>query len=618
MSPHTSLPPVPSGTNNWWKEAITYQVYPASFKDSNGDGWGDIRGLITKLPYIRSLGVDVLWLSPHYDSPMHDMGYDVRDYEKVLPGFGSVEDVEELVGECRELGMRVILDLVVNHTSYEHEWFRESRESKGSEKREWYIWREGRVDEKTGKRLPPTNWRGYFAGSTCPSTHHTTQSTYYLPKTEANEKETTGTLDPLTNEYYLHLYAPQQPDLNWENPATRHAIYTSAIRFWLDRGIDGFRVDTVNKYSKVPSPFPDAPISDPKSYIQPAVQMWCNGPRIHEYIGEMHAVMAEYGDIMTVGELSATPDTADALPYVSASSKELSMVLHLDTGHMGKGAALEDKYDYVPWRLSDWKRVISKWQTFIRGTDAWTSAFIENHDSGRAVSRYGSEDPRFRATSAKMLAILLLSLTGTTFLYQGQELGMLNAPASWDIETEYKDVEGLGYYAEAVRQTESGSDPTRRERVVRGLRILGRDHARLPMPWDESAHGGFTAADAKPWMRAHDMFPEINVERQEGDERSVLNFYRRMIRVRKEYSDVLVHGDFEVRDLEDEGTFCFEKKRADLGRRAVVVLSFRDEGQGFGMAGEVDEMELVVSNYDEERERGVLRPWEGRLYVGRM
>ena len=615
MSPHASSSPVPSGTNNWWKEATVYQIYPASFADSNADGWGDIPGLISKLPYLHSLGVDVLWLSPHYDSPMHDMGYDVRDYERVLPGFGSVEDVEVLVERCHGMGMRVVLDLVVNHTSDEHAWFRESRASKQSAKREWYIWREGRVDERTGGKLPPTNWRGYFAGSTCQYT-----SLLLLTYTPFPKRKLTGnylgTLDPLTNEYYLHLYAPQQPDLNWENPSTRSAIYTSAIRFWLSRGIDGFRVDTVNKYSKVPH-FPDAPISDPKSYIQPAVEMWCNGPRIHEFVREMHSVMAEYGDIMTVGELGATPDPSDALPYVSASSKELSMVLHLDTGHMGKGTALEDKYDYTPWSLPDWKSVISKWQTFIRGTDAWTSAFLENHDSGRAVSRYGSEDPRFRALSAKMLAVLLLSLTGTVYLYQGQELGMLNAPTSWGIN-EYKDVEGLGYYAEAVRQSESGKDPTRIERVMRGLRILGRDHARLPMAWDESAHGGFTSADAKPWMRAHDMYPEINVRAQEGDEGSVLNFYKRMILLRKEYRDVLVHGDFEVQDLEDEGSFCFEKRRADFGRRAVVVLSFRDVEQEFKLAGEVEGMEMVVSNYEDEGESGVLRPWEGRLYVGRM
>ncbi|KAL1961423.1 hypothetical protein VTO42DRAFT_151 [Malbranchea cinnamomea] len=590
MSPHAEIA-VPSGTNNWWKESIVYQVYPASFADSNGDGWGDIPGLISKIPYLKSLGVDVVWLSPMYDSPMHDMGYDIRDYQKVLPAYGTVEDVERLVERCHEAGMKVILDLVVNHTSDEHEWFKESRRSKDSEKRDWYFWRKPRYD-KDGNRLPPSNYRGYFAGST-------------------------WTYDEQTGEYYLHLYAPQQPDLNWDNPSTRQAIYDSAIRFWLDRGVDGFRVDTVNKYSKVTS-FPDAPITDPKSYIQPAVEMWCNGPRIHEFIREMHDVMASYGDVMTVGELGSTPDPAQALPYVRSASKELSMVLHLDVGHMGKGKNLEDKYDYKPWKLTEWKAVINKWQTFIQGTDAWTSAFTENHDSGRSVSRYGSEDPRFRALSAKMLAIMLLCMTGTVYLYQGQEIGMLNAPRDWPIEEEYKDVEGLGYYREAEAQTASGKDPTRKERIANGLRILGRDHARLPMSWDDSPHGGFTTQDAKPWMRPHDLYPEINVKKQEGDPTSVLEFYKKMIQLRREHRELFVHGAFAVQDFENEDSFCFTKTRDDLAIKAVVALSFRDVDQPFTLAREVEGMQLIICNYDGEVPAETLRPFEGRVYIGKM
>ncbi|EAW15326.1 alpha-glucosidase [Aspergillus clavatus NRRL 1] len=582
MSPH-ALREVPTGTNNWWKEATVYQVYPASFKDSNGDGWGDIPGLISKIPYLHSLGVDVVWLSPHYDSPMHDMGYDISDYEKVLPAYGTVEDVEKLIAECHERGIKLILDLVVNHTSDEHAWFKESRSSKDNEKRDWYFWRPARYDEQ-GNRLPPTNYRGYFAGST-------------------------WTWDEKTQEYYLHLYAKEQPDLNWDNRATREAIYDSAVRFWLDKGVDGFRVDTVNKYSKR-TDFPDARVVDPKSYIQPAIEMWCNGPRIHEFIREMYdEALAPYGDVMTVGELANTPDPKDVLKYVGAAAQQLSMVFHLDIGHIGMGSSLEDKYMFQQWKLTQMKSIVSKWQSFVEGTDGWTTAFCENHDNGRSVSRFASDAPEFRERSAKMLALMMVAMTGTLFLYQGQEIGMINAPKDWPIE-EYKDIEGLGYYREAERQAASGTDVTRPERIMDGLRILARDHSRLPMQWDDTPNAGFTTGT--PWMRTHDLYKEINVKKQEADPESVLSFWKTALRLRKEYRELFIHGAFEVVDFENLETFTFVKSRGE--KRALVVLNFTSSTQPITQAATVGAKKLLISNYSETTP-DTLQPFEGRIYV---
>ncbi|KAL3484727.1 glycoside hydrolase superfamily [Aspergillus germanicus] len=583
MSP-SAIETVPTGTNNWWKEATIYQVYPASFKDSNGDGWGDIPGVIEKVPYLHSLGVDVVWLSPMYDSPMLDMGYDVSDYENVLPAYGTVGDVEKLVEECHKYGMRLILDLVVNHTSDQHKWFLESRSSKDNPKRNWYFWRPPRYDDK-GNRLPPTNYRGYFAGST-------------------------WTWDEHTQEYYLHLYAKEQPDLNWDNPETRKAIYDSAVRFWLEKGVDGFRVDTVNKYSKY-TDFPDAPITDPKSYIQPAIPMWCNGPRIHEFIREMYDEALEpYGDVVTVGELANCPDPAHVLKYVGASAKQLSMVFHLDIGHIGMGS-LEDKYILHPWKLTEMKSIVAKWQTFIDGTDGWTTAFCENHDNGRSVSRFASDASEFRERSAKMLALMMMAMTGTLFLYQGQEIGMINAPRDWPID-EYKDIEGLGYYREALSQVASGVDSTREERIMDGLRVLARDHSRLPMQWDDSPQAGFTTGE--PWMRTHDLYREINVKKQEGDSASVLSFWKKALQLRKEYRQLFIHGAFEVLDFNNQETFCFIKSRGE--DQALVILNFTSTEQPCPQSEMVARMQLLISNYPASSEGvGKLQAYEGRIYL---
>ncbi|KAK4238933.1 glycoside hydrolase superfamily [Achaetomium macrosporum] len=590
------------GKTPWWKDAVFYQVYPASFKDSNGDGWGDIPGLISKIDYLHHLGVDVVWLSPMFESPQQDMGYDVSDYQAVYPRYGTLEDVDRLVEACHSRGMRLILDLVVNHTSDQHSWFQESRSSKTNPKRDWYIWKPPRYDS-AGNRIPPTNWRSYFAGST-------------------------WTWDEHTQEYYLNLYGPFQPDLNWENPACREAIYDTAMRFWLDRGVDGFRIDTVNKYSKR-TDFPDAPITMPGAPHQPAPEMWCNGPRIHEFLHEMQTqVLSRYNNAVSVGELSNTPHPSQVLPYVSAAARELDMVFEFSTIRLGTGDLFHGKYIYRPFALSELKRHVATWQTFIEGTDGWHTVFCENHDNGRAVSRFGNDStPALWEASAKAIALWQATLTGTLFLYQGQEIGMRNMPASWGIE-EYKDVESLGFYNEAV---ESG-DAQRVAATMHGLRILARDHARLPFQWDDSPNAGFTDGEnATPWMRVHDGYRELNAARQLGDADSVLGFYRKALALRKQYRDIFIHGAFRLLDPEDNSLFVYVKESnvpVDSGslegvmRKAVVVLNFTSRAQecpdiSSALGCKAGKERLLVSTLREGQtpKEPALRAWEGRVYA---
>lgn len=570
----------------WWKDATIYQVYPASFKDSNGDGWGDIAGLVSEIDYLHQLGVDVVWLSPMFESPQADMGYDISDYQKVYAAYGTVEDVDDLIEACHSRGMRLILDLVVNHTSKEHEWFRESRSSKNNPKRDWYIWKPPRYDEE-GNRKPPTNWRSYFAGGT-------------------------WTWDETTQEYYLHLYAPDQPDLNWENGACRRAIYDNAMRFWLDRGVDGFRVDTVNKYSKR-TEFVDAIVSDPNSEWQPAPEQWCNGPRIHEFLKEMNSEVLDHYDAVTVGELSNTPDPKGVLPYVSAAEKELNMVFQFDMIRLGTGDGFGSKYEFQPWKLTQLKTFVERWQKFIEGTDGWTTVFCENHDNGRAVSRFGNDSAEYWETSAKMIALWQATLTGTLFLYQGQEIGMTNMPKEWPIE-EYKDIESKNFYREA----EESRDPKRIARIMQGLQILARDHSRLPFQWDGSAHGGFTSANVEPWMKAHDNYPRINVAKQVQNPASVLSFYRRMLKLRKDHADVFIHGTFELVDAKDEKVFSYVKASFDGRKRAVVILNFTEERVALSKTVTALTMGyrlLVETSTSDAREDGLLDAYAGRIYV---
>ncbi|KAH8811535.1 glycoside hydrolase superfamily [Xylogone sp. PMI_703] len=447
----------------WWKEAVVYEIYPASFKDSNDDGIGDIPGIISKLDYLQDLGVDVIAICPHYQSPQVDMGYDVSDYNEIHRTFGTLEDVQKLINATHARGMRIIFDLVINHSSNLHKFFRESRSSKNNPKRDWYYWRPAKYD-KAGNRHPPSNWRSHFTGPA-------------------------WTWDEATQEYYLHVYAPEMPDFNWET-----------IIFWLDRGLDGFRIDTVNKYSKNIS-FPDAEIVDPDAETQPASKFYNNGPRIHEFIGEMREIFDRY-DAMSVGELSHFPRIeSEVMKFVSAKANQLNMVFNFELVSFGEER--KNRKGLAPFFVTTFARELSKWQYFVGGTDGWTTLFLENHDHTRSISRFGSDSidsiPEYRVRSGKMLAVLLATMTGTLFLYQGQEIGMTNAPSSWPM-SEYKDVRSINRWHKAQQQC--GSDAECLTLASQAIRSDARDHARLPMQWGSGENAGFTSGTSRVFLNS--------------------------------------------------------------------------------------------------------------------
>lgn len=597
-------------SKTWWKESIVYQIYPASFCDSNGDGIGDLRGISSRLDYLRGLGVEVIWICPMYDSPQVDMGYDISNYEAVYPLYGDLKDMEELIEQVHERGMKIMLDLVVNHTSDQHAWFKASRSGKDNEKSDWYIWRPAKVDPRTGERLPPNNWRSYFGHGSAWEWDETRQ------------------------EYYLHIFAAEMPDLNWESEACRKAIYASAMEFWLQRGVDGFRVDTVNLYSKAPG-LPEARIIDPNSKYQLDPALVCNGPRIHEFISEMNAILAKYGAI-TVGELPATTDTDRVLDYVRASKRQLSMVFQFDVVQCGYNK-VTGRFDVAPpnYTLPEFKDAVCRTQALIQGTDGWTSVFLENHDQARSVSRFASDEtPGLRVAGAKMLALMQVCLTGTQYVYQGQEIGSVNAPKeSYPLEN-YIDVNSV-LYVQGVKEKYAG-DPAALKKALgdafTGLQYLARDHPRIPMAWDGDApYGGFSLPEAgpspkEPWMKAHPLAGEINVKSQIDDPDSVYTFWRRALQFRKENVDLLIYGDFKPLLHEDEHLMVFTKTVWEPVRAcAYAVLNFsKGESKMPGVPGWKDlgvdgveegdvRLTLLMGTHG-KRDEAMLLPFEGRVY----
>lgn len=556
----------------WWKDSVVYQIWPASYKDSNGDGIGDIPGIILTLDYLKSLGVDVIWLSPMYESPQDDMGYDILDYEKVYSKYGSMEDMDKLIEEIHAREMRLILDLVVNHTSSEHAWFKESRSSKTNPKRDWYIWKPPKYDEQ-GNRKPPNNWGSFFS-------------------------ESAWTYDELTDEYYLHLFAESQPDLNWENEETRKAIYKSAMSFWLDKGVDGFRIDTAGLYSKHQL-YKDAPVVFPEQDFQPAIELFHNGPRIHEFHKEMFSQVTSKYDAMTVGELGYCPPE-EALKYVSAKEREMSMIFMFDV--VDVGTVRNDRFQFQEWQLSDFKDAVRTMSSFIAGTDAWSTVFMENHDQPRSVTRFGHLG-KYREKSGKMLAVLQATLTGTLFLYQGQEIGMTNIPREWPIE-EYLDVWTVNY--DKLQHSLHGEGY--KEKMMDQISLLARDNARTPVQWDSSENAGFTSG--KPWMRVNDNYKEVNVASQVDRKDSLLSFWKTALKVRKQYRDVLNYGELEILDFENQQVFTYLKSYKN--QKAYVVLNFSASSVAFEKL--VDgEFSLILSN-EPDMDVGTLGPYEARVY----
>lgn len=586
----------------WWKHAVIYQIYPASYCDSNGDGIGDLPGITSKLDYIASLGVNVIWVCPMYDSPQVDMGYDIANYEDVYGPYGTLEDMETLIRETHARGMKIMLDLVINHTSDQHAWFKESRSSKDNDKRDWYMWQPAKYSPD-GQRLPPNNWRCNFGGGS------------------------TWEWDEHTGEYYLHLFAKEQPDLNWENPITRKAIYASSMEFWLERGVDGFRVDTVNMYSKPPG-LPDAPVVDPGAPFQPAGLLYCNGPRMHEFLSEMNEILTKYGAI-TVGECPNTPDMSRVLRYVSAEAKQLDMVFQFDMMDVGFGRT--HKYETTPknWVLPEIKATMGLIQGLIRGTDAWTTVFMENHDQARSVSRFTSDSPTHRVAGAKMLALMQSCLSGTQFIYQGQEIGCVNAPKdSYPLEN-YLDLDSYLF----INYVKERRGPEGVDKAFDTLAHLARDHARIPMAWNGKAkYGGFSEEAEKagkevkePWMKPHPLAGEINVASQLDDPHSVLAFWRKALLFRQEHADLLVYGDYRA-VREDDVNLHFFLKEAPHGSsvKALITLNFSDsekqwddltaEELGLEEGAEVKLVPIMSSRGGKVTEKA-LAPFEGRVYL---
>lgn len=580
----------PERSEAWWREATGYQIYPASFKDSNGDGIGDLNGITSSLDYLKELGVDFIWISPVYDSPNHDMGYDIRNYEKISAQYGTLEDMDRLITEAKARDLRVIMDLVVNHTSAEHHWFQESRKSKTNPYSNWYIWRDPKYDEN-GTRHPPTNWRGIFPGST-------------------------WTYEPQRDQYYFHLFLPEQPDLNWENHETRRAVYSTAVDFWIRRGIDGFRVDMANAYGKEQS-FPDAHIVDSSQPTQPMEIPWfLNNPQVHKWLQEIRREVLDpwREDLVLIAEIPGTaPD--EVLRYVSAARHEIDLTLDGMFFVAGNHWSLP-LHDLRLHKLPELKEAIAATQGLLKGTDAWTSAFLENHDAPRSVSHFGPGDDTRGPSAAKMLALFNTTLSGTLIVYQGQEIGMTNVPKdSWKIQ-DFQDKMIHRYFREVAERYPGNAGM--QKRAFEAALGRGRDNSRTPMQWSaEGPHGGFSTGTKDLWLRINPNYKTINVHAQLQGEESVLSFWKDSITRRRHLADVLVHGDFEVVDIQNEHLFSFWK--VSRNRKAFVVLNFSSEARSQNLPEQVERgsYRLVVSTAVKEQGRfqDLMQPWEGRLYV---
>ena len=545
----------------WWKESVVYQIYPKSFKDSNGDGIGDIRGIIQKLDYLKELGVNVLWISPMLESPQDDNGYDISDYRRIYKEYGTMEDYEELLSEAHKRDIRILMDLVVNHTSDEHNWFIESRKSKANPYRDYYIWK----DPVNGKE--PNNWGGAFGGSV-------------------------WEYDPQTQMYYMHLFSKKQPDLNWENEKVRQEVY-DMMKFWCDKGIDGFRMDVISMISKDQS-FPDGEMNN--SLYGDFGPYCVHGPRIHEFLQEMNREVLSKYDIMTVGETSGVT-IEEAQKYAGEARNELNMVFqfeHVENGSGDYGKWTTEKYDF-----KEFKRIMIKWQEELQGK-AWNSLFLGNHDQPRSVSRFGNDNPAYRETSAKMLATCLHMMQGTPYVYQGEELGMTNV--YFDKLEDYRDIESINFFTEL---TESGLMTP--EYMMKCLMLRSRDNARTPMQWDDSAQAGFT--DGAPWIKVNPNYKEINAAQQLEDPNSIFYYYQKLIRLRKE-KDIIVYGGFEPLYRDDEQIFAYIRRQDQ--EKLLTVCNFSDKNAKMEIPEEFKGAECLITNLDRTVFEGkiVLKPYE--------
>lgn len=530
----------------WWKKAVIYQIYPRSFKDSNGDGIGDIPGIIEKLDYLQELGIEAIWLSPVCKSPQADNGYDISDYQDIDPLFGTLQDMEELIQEAKIRGIRIIMDLVLNHTSDEHPWFIEARKGKDNLYHNYYVWRDG----EEGKL--PNDLKAAFGGS----------AWEWVPE---------------CGQYYLHQFAVKQPDLNWENPELRQEIY-QMIRWWMDKGIGGFRLDVIDLIAK-----------------EPERKVMAEGTMLHKYLQEMSQETFQHGDLITVGEAwSATTDTAKQ--FSNPDGSELSMVFQFEhmTLDQQKG---KEKWDLKALPFVEWKKVFTKWQQELHGK-GWNSLFLENHDLPRSVSRFGN-DEKYRELSAKMLATIIHGMEGTPYIYQGEELGMTNV--RYDIE-EYRDIETLNLYRERLDKGYPEAE------IMRSIYAKSRDNARTPMQWDDSPNAGFTSGT--PWIRCNPNYTMIQAKEQMIEEDSVFHYYQKLIRLRKT-ENAIRKGDYTPFLEEDTSVFGYIRQYET--ERILVICNFTDKILHVDELTQWEKARLLLHNYTEEEGRCILRPYEAKI-----
>ncbi|GEP23171.1 glycoside hydrolase family 13 protein [Lentilactobacillus diolivorans] len=552
-------------THKWWQDSVVYQIYPMSFQDSNNDGIGDLPGIKQRLPYLKKLGVDVIWLNPIYESPNKDNGYDIADYEAINPMYGTMADFDQLLEATHKSGIKLLMDLVVNHTSDQHRWFQESKKSQDNQYADYYIWR----DPVDGHE--PNNWGAAFGGS----------AWTYVPE---------------RGQYYLHLFAPGQPDLNWENPDVRESIW-SLMRFWLDKGVDGFRMDVINLISK-PAGLPDAPA--PANYAT-VEKMVADGPKLNDYLHEMNDKVLSHYDVMTVGEMpSSKPE--DAIEYTGLKSNELNMVFQFEHVSLSSNPDKRlGKWNDAPVKLTDLKRALSRWQVELDG-QGWNSLYWNNHDQPRAVSRFANDDPKYRVRAAKLLGTTLHMMQGTPYVYEGEELGMTNV--HYTSLDQYEDLESINSYHELVDENKFVDGKT----MLKYLANVSRDNARTPMQWDAKENAGFSKV--KPWFALNPNYTEINVAGELEDPESVFYYYQKLIALRHD-SELIRYGTYEEIDPQDAEVFAYRRHYED--QTLLVLSNFTDQTvtRDYDQANAT---ERLIGNYEDDQGT-TLRPYESKVYV---
>lgn len=546
----------------WWKESVVYQIYPRSFCDSNGDGIGDLNGITGKLDYLKELGIDVIWLSPVYKSPNDDNGYDISDYQAIMDEFGTMEDFDRMLATAHEKGIKIMMDLVVNHTSDEHKWFIESRKSTDNPYRDYYIWRPAKEDGSL-----PNNWGSCFSG----------------PAWE---------YDKTTDMYFLHLFSKKQPDLNWDNPAVRQDVF-DMMNWWLKKGVDGFRMDVISLISKEPG----LPDKEPGINGYATFNVSANGPHVHEYLQEMRQKALNNADTITVGECSGVT-LEEAKKYARSDEKELNMVFqfeHMDVDSDEKAG----KWTTRKMDLRDLKKILTRWQKGLQDI-AWNSLYWENHDQPRSVSRFGNDSDEYREISAKMLATCIHMMQGTPYVYQGEELGMTNCP--FNTLDNFRDLESINAFHELTEQGKMTE-----EDMMAAIGYKGRDNARTPMQWDDSAYAGFSTAT--PWIMVNPNYTKINAKDQINREDSVFKYYQKLIKLRHE-SELIVYGTYDLILDDDKDIYSYIRTLGD--EKLIVYCNFSENTREVELPEEFTNGKVLISNYIDAKvnHKITLRPYE--------